>query len=119
LDPEKLSKIPVIGGFRAIICGPKIGQRKFIDLDGLSLTAARLGKWKLRFKADSAGMKGIGVDLPALYNLDIDPDESYNAAMDHPDIVSDITRRVEALIPGFPEEVQAAWAMSRTSETTY
>jgi hypothetical protein len=37
LDPEKLSKMPVIGGFRAIICGPKIGQRKFADLDGLLL----------------------------------------------------------------------------------
>jgi len=27
LDPEKLSKIHVMNGFRAIICGPKIGQK--------------------------------------------------------------------------------------------
>ena len=32
-----MSKIPVINCFRAIICGPKIGQRKFVDLDGLGL----------------------------------------------------------------------------------
>jgi arylsulfatase A len=96
----------------------KMNRNVLLYWDGWSLTAARLDKWKLRFKADSVGMKGIGVGLPALYNLEIDPDESYNAAMDHPDIVSDITRRVEALIPGFPEEVQEAWAMSRTSETT-
>jgi hypothetical protein len=37
LDPEKLNKIPVMNGFRAIICGPKIGQIKFADLDGLDL----------------------------------------------------------------------------------
>jgi hypothetical protein len=29
--------MPVIGGFKAIICGPKIGQRKFADLDNLHL----------------------------------------------------------------------------------
>jgi hypothetical protein len=32
---EKLSKMPVINGLRGITWGPKIGQRKVTDLDGL------------------------------------------------------------------------------------
>jgi hypothetical protein len=34
---EKLSKMPVINGLRGITWGPKIGQRKVTDLDGLYL----------------------------------------------------------------------------------
>lgn len=155
---------------------------------GWNLEAARLGKWKVRFKAGSTGMgggmppgggmgrnaaggagrgaqtgntppgggqgaagglgqnAGAGVEsgtraagqsggnaapggmggggmkrmsVPSLHNLELDPYESYNAAMDHPDVVADITRRVEKLVPGFPEEVQEAWATIKTSWTTY
>jgi arylsulfatase A len=125
-----------------------------------TLTAARLGNWKLRFAQSTTGMAGglpmggqpssapgggqpgsasaggtqvagagagkaenpsegwqaVGGSmghsgsLPALYNLETDPDESYNAAAAHPDIVADITAHVERLVPGFPEEVQKAWA---------
>ena len=60
-----------------------------------------------------------GMSIPALHNLELDPYESYNAAMDHPDVVADITQRVEKLIPGFPEEVQEAWATIKTSWETY
>jgi hypothetical protein len=57
--------------------------------------------------------------VPSLHNLEIDPYESYNAAMDHPDVVADITRRVEALLPGFPEEAQEAWKTLKASWATY
>jgi hypothetical protein len=33
--------------------------------------------------------------------------------------VADITRRVEKLITGFPEEAQEAWATIKTSWATY
>jgi hypothetical protein len=33
---EKLSKMPVMNGLQDIIRGPKIGQRKIIDLDSLN-----------------------------------------------------------------------------------
>lgn len=48
--------------------------------------------------------------MPALYNLEEDPAESDNVAKDHPEIVKEITARVEKLVPGFPEDVQTAWA---------
>jgi arylsulfatase len=57
--------------------------------------------------------------VPSLHNLEIDPYESYNAAMDYPDVVAGITRRVEKLISGFPEEAQEAWATIKTSWATY
>lgn len=51
--------------------------------------------------------------LPLLYNLEADPDESDNVAKDHPEIVTEITARVERLIPGFPETVRTAWAEAK------
>lgn len=169
------------------------GNKEEMDRDvllyweGWNLTAARLGKWKLRFKSGASQMgpppapppgsgtpngtvdgidgqsgntppgggqatgqgsnappdggqagndggQGAGPggapggggliamqagSVPSLHNLEIDPYESYNSAMDHPDLVADITNRVEKLIPGFPEEVQEAWKTIKTSWTTY
>lgn len=142
------------------------GKQKQVDRDVLlyweawTLTAARLGKWKVRFTQASSGMgggmppmggtqgsapSGAGTQqaepsgrqggapqgsgqamsgvmaqtetLPALYDLEADRDESYNAASAHPDIVADITARVERLVPGFPQEVQKAWAETRAKFT--
>jgi len=62
------------------------------------------------------GMKGPVAQtepMPALYNLEEDPAESKNVAKDHPDVVAEITGRVEKLIPGFPETVQTAWAQTK------
>jgi arylsulfatase A len=56
--------------------------------------------------------------LPALYDLEADPDESYNATSAHPEVLADIIARVEKLIPGFPEEVQKAWAETKAKFTT-
>jgi len=145
------------------------GKQKEMDREALlywegwNLTAARLGKWKVRFMQGSLGMGGMGggmppagaqagnpnaggrsdnpspgggqgvgpvgqppgapqgggqaageaidlsVKVPSLYNLEEDPDETDDIAKDHPDIVAQITGRVERLIPGFPESVQTAW----------
>jgi len=105
----------------------KIEREVLLYWQGWNLTAARLGKWKLRFMQGAgtvAGQAGPppgggppmeeGVDssenVPALYNLKQDPDESDNVAKDHPDIVAEIAGCVEKLVPGFPETVRTAWA---------
>jgi hypothetical protein len=36
----------------------------------------------------------------------LDPEESYDIADEHPEVVADIRRRIERLIDGFPEEVR-------------
>jgi hypothetical protein len=162
-----------------------VNREVLLYWNGWNLEAARLGKWKLRFKLGASGMNmgggmppgpggGMGQNapggagrgaqagpsedqggsggagqnagaaggrgqaggqggkafggglvalqagrVPSLHNLEIDPYESYNAAMDYPDVVADITRRVEKLITGFPEEAQEAWATIKTSWATY
>lgn len=65
-----------------------------------------------------AGSTGETEDMPVLYNLEKDPDESDNVAKDHPEIVKEITERVESLIPGFPEEVRTAWAQTKAKWKT-
>jgi len=148
---------PMFGGKRQ-----QVEREVLLYWEGWSLTAARLGKWKLRFMRSSSGMAGMkplggqpkdapsggaqgsspgtsrtnkAADggktpgglialqagrLPSLHNLELDPDESYNAAEDYRDVVAEITRRVEKLVPGFPQEVQEAWAeIKATWPTAY
>jgi arylsulfatase len=50
---------------------------------------------------------------PELYDLSTDPDESYDVAVEHPDIVAKITDKVAELIKGFPEPVQRAYAEAK------
>jgi len=47
---------------------------------------------------------------PELYNLESDPDESYDVAPQNPQIVAEMQRKINSLLPSFPEEVQKSWA---------
>jgi hypothetical protein len=47
---------------------------------------------------------------PELYNLELDPAESYDAAVDYPERVKEIEHDIDALIPTFPENVQIAYS---------
>lgn len=44
-----------------------------------------------------------------LYDLEADPDESFDVALENPKIVAEIQSRVERLLEGFPEEVRKAY----------
>lgn len=85
------------------------------------LHAARMGQWKLhlagldrapymRVKAFRDGKAEVKTDRllpePYLYNLAIDPDESYNVAPQHPDVVREITGRMKQAMLTFPEPVR-------------
>jgi arylsulfatase A len=91
------------------------------------LECARKGNWKLRIAQGNgeiyindwlggscAPKKRLLLPQPELYNLELDPAESYDAAVDHPDKVKEIQRDIEALIPTFPENVQKAYAELKT-----
>jgi arylsulfatase A len=90
------------------------------------LHAVRMGDWKLhlaaltrapymRIKAFRDGHAEVKEDRklpePQLYNLALDPDESYNVAPEHPDIVRAITERVKAELTTYPESVRSAQIM--------
>jgi len=87
------------------------------------LECARKGNWKLRIAQGNGEIyindwlggsclpkKHLLLPLPELYNLERDPAESYDAAIDHPDKVKEIQQDIEALIPTFPENVRKAYA---------
>lgn len=87
------------------------------------LECARKGSWKLRIAQGTGEIyindwlggscgpkKHFLLPRPELYNLAADPTESYDAAIDHPDIVKEIERDIEALIPSFPANVVKAYA---------
>ncbi len=87
------------------------------------LECARKGNWKLRI-AQSTGEIYVNDWLngtcgrkqhfllarPELYNLELDPAESYDAAIDHPDKVKEIQQDIETLISSLPDYVQKAYA---------
>jgi hypothetical protein len=44
-----------------------------------------------------------------LYDLEKDPQESYDCAARYPEIVAELLRRVNRLIPTFPDGIVDAW----------
>jgi arylsulfatase len=108
------------------------GQRKQIDreallyFDGWNLQCARWGNWKLHVArynstaynpAPAAGRANLPLVAPELYDLENDPDESYDVAAENPAVVAEVRSRIERLIPGFPEEVRNAWAATKARQT--
>ena len=101
-------------------------REALLYFDDWNLQCARWGKWKLHFArynsfayspAPAAGRFNLALPDPELYDLDFDQDESYDVAKDNPAIVAEIKGRVERLLPGFPDEVQKAWALTQARET--
>ena len=87
------------------------------------LECARKGDWKLRISqgtgeiyindwlGGSCGPKRhFLLPEPELYNLKLDPAESYDAAVDYPEKIKEIKVDIETLIPTFPDNVQKAYA---------
>jgi arylsulfatase len=104
---------PILTGDR-----DEVDRDVFLYFDSVYLQCARLGRWKLHMtrynsKAWSPVPAGGRVNLPLpkpeLYDVVSDPQESYDCASQHPDIVADIRARVDRLIPTFPPGIIDAW----------
>lgn len=63
--------------------------------------AVRQGKWKLHVGAGPRS-RLVTKEMPQLFDMDLDPGESYNLARNHPDIVE----RLRALLEAFDKEIQ-------------
>jgi arylsulfatase A len=101
---------------------PLIEREALLYFDNWNLQCARWMNWKLHIArhntaaytpAPPGGRLNFTLAKPELYNLATDPDESYDVASENPGVVAEILRRVNALLPGFPEPVQTAWAESQ------
>jgi len=109
------------------------GTRTAIDRDVLlyfdawNLQCARRGEWKLHLSrynnvtyspAPAGGRVNLPLLHPELYNLKLDPDESYDVADQHPEIVREIRTRAEALLAGFPVEARDAYEQTMKRPAT-
>lgn len=77
-------------------------ERTIYFYHGPHLSAIRKGKWKLHFSyfdaekvPDRKTGRWVKPEYPLLYNLDADPSEKYDVAMDYIEIVSELTRVAE------------------------
>ncbi len=101
------------------------GDKQVIERDPLlyfdnwNLQCARWMNWKLHIArhnnaayspAPAGGRHSFLLAKPELYNLAADPDESYDVAAEHPEIVAKIQEKIAAMLPGFPEPVRKAFA---------
>jgi hypothetical protein len=55
---------------------------------------------------------------PELYDLNADPDESYDIAPEKPAKVKEIQERIERLMSGFPEQIRKAHSETFAKQTT-
>ncbi len=101
-----------------------IGEKTDVDRDALlyfdswNIQCARLGRWKLHVSRYNSiawtpdppgGRFNLPLPRPELYDVENDPEESYNVAAANPQIVADIRSRIERMIPTFPADVVNAW----------
>jgi arylsulfatase len=104
---------PLLTGDRA-----EVDRDVFLYFDSVYLQCARLGRWKLHMTryntkawspAPAGGRVNLPLPRPELYDVVADPQESYDCAATHPDIVADIRARVGRLIQTFPPGIVDAW----------
>lgn len=103
-----------------------IEREVLLYFDNWNVQCARWKRWKLHFArynsfaygpAPAGGRVNLPLNPPELYDIESDPDESYDVAAERPEVVKEILARVERLIPGFPREVVDAWQATRARQT--
>lgn len=90
----------------------------FLYFDSWNIQCARMGPWKLHVSRYNdfawspdpiGGRVNLPLPNPELYNLEEDPDESFDVAADKPQIVAQIMAGIQRLLPTFPPQVMATW----------
>lgn len=106
---------------------PSLDREVILYFDNLYLQCARWGRWKLHVArynsavyspAPPGGRKNLPLPAPELYDLSADPAESYDIAPEKPGIVRDILARIDRLMAGFPQNIQAEWAAAKAKKVT-
>ncbi len=88
----------------------------YLFFDKEYLQTARWGRWKIhvarwnipRYTAASAQQKNVALNRPELFDMTVDPGESFDVADRHPDVVKDLRARIAAALKTFPGEIQQA-----------
>jgi arylsulfatase A len=105
--------MPMLTGNRS-----DVDRDVFLYFDSVYLQCARLGRWKLHMTryntrawspSPAGGRVNLPLPRPELYDVVTDPQESYDCAAEHPDIVAEIRSRVDRIMPTFPPGIIDAW----------
>ena len=108
---------PLLHGDKA-----SIERDPLLYFDNWDLQCARWMNWKLHvarhntgayMPAPAVGRHSYLLPKPELYNLAVDPDESYDVASENPEIVAKIQAKIAEMLKAFPEPVQTAWKEQR------
>jgi arylsulfatase A-like enzyme len=94
----------------------KSPETLYLFFDGAYLQTARAGPWKIhlarwnipRYTAASAQQKNVRLLTPELFDMRVDPGESYDVAAQQPAVVAELTDRVIAALRTFPAEIREA-----------
>ncbi len=98
---------------------PSIERAPLLYFDNWDLQCARWMNWKLHIArhntaaytpAPAGGRHSFLLPKPELYNLAVDPDESYDVAGENPQIVATIQTHIDEMVKTFPEQVRKAYA---------
>lgn len=101
----------------------ELEREALLYFDNWNLQCIRLGRWKLHMTrynsvtyspVPGAGRKNLWLKTEELYDVVADPDESYDVADKHSEIVKDLLARADRLIAGFPEEARKAYADAKS-----
>jgi arylsulfatase A len=104
---------PLLHGDKA-----SIDRDPLLYFDNWDLQCARMMDWKLHvarhntgayMPAPAIGRRSYPLPKPELYNLKSDPDESYDVAPEHPQIVAQIQAKIAEMLKTFPDSVRKAW----------
>ncbi|MCC7154413.1 MAG: sulfatase [Bryobacterales bacterium] len=100
-----------------------LDRNALLFFDSWDIQCARLGQWKLHFARDNSppwiedpasGRYNLPLDPMELYDIESDPDESYECSAQNPGVVAGILAQVQSQISTFPIQVQTAWNDTRT-----
>lgn len=96
-----------------------VDREPFFYFDDNHLQCVRQGRWKLHvaryntppwIPQPAQGRVNLPLCNPELYDVVGDPQESYDLAAEHQDIVWPLRAKIDAAIKTFPLDVQFAWA---------
>src|SRR3569833_1006098 len=96
----------------------KLDREPLLYFDDTHLQCARWQQWKLHVSrynhrgfspAPADGNRNLLLLKPELYDLEKDPDESFDVADMHPEIVSQMLEKIETGMKTFPDAILRDW----------
>jgi arylsulfatase A-like enzyme len=111
LPPDGINILPFLAGEQK-----SLPDRLFLFFDTVFLQTARFGRWKIhvsrwrvpRYTPGYSGETNNTLRNPELYDVSVDPGESYDLAADQPQIVRDLQLRISDALRTFPEEIRTS-----------